>query len=132
MLTYITKTNENKCKTESPLCSVTTNGKCQIILPKINLLNGLDNEHNYFLRMADELIRYKRIQQFMFRPQVYLSFGNVDYNINDDEIVVLQSMLTDEFFEGVVDTGAISFVKSNTYDTALPSKSQKYGNEVTV
>ena len=130
--TCITKTNENKCKTESPLCSVTTNGKCQIILPKINLLNGLDNEHNYFLRMADELIRYKRIQQFMFRPQVYLSFGNVDYNINDDEIVVLQSMLTDEFFEGVVDTGAISFVKSNTYDTALPSKSQKYGNEVTV
>ena len=82
--------------------------------------------------MADELIRYKRIQQFMFRPQVYLSFGNVDYNINDDEIVVLQSMLTDEFFEGVVDTGANSFVKSNTYDTALPAISQKYGNEATV
>ena len=98
--TCITKTDENKCKADSPLCSVTTNGKCQIILPKTNLLNGLDNEHNYFLRMADELIRYKRIQQFMFRPQVYLSFGNVDYNINDDELIVLQSMLTDEFFEG--------------------------------
>ena len=130
--TCITKTDENKCKADSPLCSVTTNGKCQIILPKTNLLNGLDNEHNYFLRMADELIRYKRIQQFMFRPQVYLSFGNVDYNINDDEIVVLQSMLTDEFFEGVVDTGANSFVTSNTYDTALPANSQTYGNEATV
>ena len=130
--TCITKTDENKCKADSPLCSVTTNGKCQIILPKTNLLNGLDNEHNYFLRMADELIRYKRIQQFMFRPQVYLSFGNVDYNINDDEIVILQSMLTDEFFEGAVEKSSNSFIKSNTYDTALPGKTEKYGDEAIV
>ena len=130
--TCITKTNENKCKANSPLCSVTTNGRCQIILPKTNLLSGLDNEHNYFLRMADELIRYKRIQQFMFRPQIYLSFGNVDYNINDDELIVLQSMLTDEFFENVVDTNANEYVKSNTYDTAKPEITQKYDDEITV
>ena len=34
-------------------------------------LYGVDNEKNYFLRIAEELIRYKRKQQFMFQPQVY-------------------------------------------------------------
>jgi len=130
--TCITKTDDNKCKAESPICSVVSDGKCQIVLPKTNLLNGIDNEKNYFLRMADELIRYKRIQQFMFRPQVYLSFGKVDYSINDDEMVVLQSTLTDDFFENLYETHPNPFVMSNTYDIAHPSVAEVYSNEVTV
>ena len=130
--TCITKTDDNKCKAESPICSVVSDGKCQIVLPKTNLLNGIDNEKNYFLRMADELIRYKRIQQFMFRPQVYLSFGKVDYSINDDEMVVLQSTLTDDFFENLYKTHPNPFVMSNTYDIAHPSVAEVYSNEVTV
>jgi hypothetical protein len=130
--TCITNKDDTKCKAQSPLCSVVSNGKCQIILPKINLLNGVDNEKNYFLRTADELIRYKRIQQFMFQPQVYLSFGVVDYDIRDDEMVLLQSMLTDDFFDGIIETSSNSYVSSNTYDTATPSISETYSIEAAV
>ena len=130
--TCVTKKSDNKCREQSPLCSVISDGKCQIILPKKNLLNGIDNEKNYFLRLADELIRYKRIQQFMFLPQMYLSFGKVDFSVNDDEIIVLQSLLTEEFFEGLVDYEPNPYIKSNTYDTAYPQISETYNNEITV
>lgn len=130
--TCATKKNDNKCREQSPLCSVISEGKCQIMLPKQNLLNGIDNEKNYYLRLADELIRYKRIQQFMFLPQMYLSFGKVDLLVNDDEIVILQSMLTEEFFEGLVDFQPNPYLKSNTYDTATPSITETYSAEITV
>ena len=69
--------------------------------------------------MADELIRYKRIRQFMFQPQVYLSFGKVDYKLNKDEIVIMQSMLNREFFEGRINQ------QVNTYAIETARRSYK-------
>lgn len=40
---------------------------CRLVLPKRNAVNGLDNEVFYIAKMADELVRYNRIQSFMFR-----------------------------------------------------------------
>ena len=48
--------------------------------------------------MADELIRYNRIKSFIFKPNTYLSFGQVKYNLRENEIIVLENMLTSEFF----------------------------------
>ena len=51
--------------------------------------------------MADELIRYNRIRSFIFKPQSYLSFGQVKYNLRDNEIIILEDMLTQEFFDNL-------------------------------
>lgn len=126
--TCIVNKDENKCRADAPLCSVSSSGKCQIILPKTNLLNNTDNEKNYFLRVADELIRYKRIRQFMFEPQVYLSFGKVDYNLDKDEIVIMQSMLNREFFEGMANQKINTFALETAYDNVSPQKSVEYSN----
>ena len=91
------KLNKDKCKTSS-ICRV-TNDKCTLILPKKNLVTNTDNEIYYYGRMADELIRYNRIKSFMFKPQAYLSFGQVKYNLRDNEIIILQDLLYPEFFE---------------------------------
>jgi hypothetical protein len=68
----------------------------------------------------------------MFLPQMYLSFGKVELSVNDDEIVILQSMLTEEFFEGLIDFQPNPYLKSNTYDTATPSITETYSAEITV
>ena len=126
--TCVVNKDKDKCAADAPLCAVSSNGKCQIILPKSNLLNKSDNEKNYFARMADELIRYKRIRQFMFQPQVYLSFGKVDYNLNKDEIVIMQSMLNRDFFEGRINQQVNTFAIETAYDNVNPQKSAEYSN----
>jgi hypothetical protein len=120
----------DKCNANAPLCAFTINGKCQLIIPKDNLLTKSDNEKNYFLKMADELIRYNRIKSFMFEKQTYLSFGKVDYNLYDDEFIILQSLITQEYLEELVPTKQNKFIKYNSYDEAKPIISQTYVDQV--
>ena len=94
------------------------------------LFNGTDNEAFYYGRMADELIRYNRIKSFIFKPQAYLSFGQIKYNLRDNEIIILQDLLTQEFFENLIPSEINRFAKYNTYDTAEPILSQQYNNEL--
>ena len=122
------KLNKDKCKTSS-ICRV-TNDKCTLILPKKNLVTNTDNEIYYYGRMADELIRYNRIKSFMFKPQAYLSFGQVKYNLRDNEIIILQDLLNPEFFENLIPADINKYAKYNTYDTAEPIITQEYKKEI--
>jgi hypothetical protein len=79
--------------------------------------------------MADELIRYNRIKSFIFKPQAYLSFGEVKYNLKDNEIIVLQDMLTSEFFENMIPFEINRYAKYNTYDNAEPIITQRHNNQ---
>jgi len=125
--TCVSKTNNN-CEKKGSVCRF-TNDKCQLVLPKVNLINGTDNEIHYYGKMADELIRYNRIKSFVFKPQSYLSFGQINYNLRSDEIIVLQDLLNNEFFENLVPADINKFSKFNTYDTANPILTQMYDNE---
>ena len=120
------------CESKQPLCNVDKQqNKCQLVLPKHNLIQGTtDNETLYFARMADELIRYKRINTFLFQPQGFLSFGNLTYNLRDDEIILIQSLLNTEYFDGLIPVSSNSFVTYNAYDTAEPKITQVYDNVV--
>jgi hypothetical protein len=127
--TCIVKDND-KCKDTPNLCVVTENGKCNLILPEKNLITNKENEPIYFGRMADELIRYNRIKSFMLQPQIYLSFGNIGYNLRDNEIILIQSMLTQEYFENLVPAVTNKYVKYNSYDETQPVISQIYDNKI--
>jgi len=118
----------DKCSNQS-ICK-TTNDKCSIVIPKNNLLTGADNENYYYGRMADELIRYNRIKTFLFQPQTYLSFGQLKYNLRDDEIIILQSLLNNEFFDELIPSEINSYAKYNTFDSAEPLITQAFSNEV--
>ena len=80
--------------------------------------------------MADELIRYNRIKSFIFKPQAYLSFGQIKYNLRDDEIIILQDLLNADFFKNLDPANVNRFAKNQTYDTAAPIVSQRYNNEI--
>lgn len=119
----------NKCATNK-FCLEKQDGSCALVVPKVNLINNMDNEVVYFGKMADELIRYNRIKSFIFQPNVFLSFTHVKYNLNESEIILLHSLLMQEYFEGLVIAPVNKYIKHNTFDTAQPLKTQSYGNEV--
>ena len=129
--------DEKSCRKDSKLCAVTDNGKCKLILPKKSLV-ALDkstkeyklNKPIYFQKMADELIRYNRIKSFMLQPQTYLSFGNIGYNLRDNEIIMLQSLLTQDYFDNIVPVIVNNYVKQISYDEAEPIITQPYDNIV--
>jgi len=125
----IVKTDD-KCREASNVCALSDNGTCNLILPERNLITEKKNKDIYFGRMADELIRYSRIKTFMFQPQVYLSFGNIGYNLRDNEIILIQSLLTQEYFEDITYATMNKYVKYNSYDEAEPVISQTYDNTV--
>ena len=87
------------------------------------------NKQIYFERMADELIRYNRITAFMLQPQNYLSFGNIGYNLNNDEIIMIQSLLKEYFELNLVPSITNQYVKYTSYDEAEPALTQVYENK---
>jgi hypothetical protein len=122
--------DKDKCKSTPNLCVVTENGKCNLILPERNLITNKENEPIYYGRMSDELIRYNRIKNFMLQPQTYLSFGNVGYNLRDNEIILVQSSLTQEYFENLIPAVTNKYMKFNSYDETQPINTQIYENKI--
>ena len=88
----------NDCK-DINYCMVSS-GKMYATIPK-NLINGLDNSEIYYAKIADELIRYKKLKEFIINNVIFKSFEYI-YNIQDYEILIIQSLLVPEYFENLV------------------------------
>ena len=97
-----------------------------------NLINGKKNEDVYFGRLADELVRYDRIKTFMFNPNSFisLSFSDIKYNLNENEIILLHSLLTEGYFDDLVEVKKNPYIKNNTFETGQPLKTQTYANTI--
>ena len=122
--------DRDSCKNTPNLCALTDGDKCKLILPEKNLLTNKPNEAMYYNKMADELIRYNRIKSFMLQPEMYLSFGNIGYNLRDNEIILTQSSLTQEYFEDIIEARINKYIGSTSYDEARPIISQNYDNTI--
>ena len=113
-----------------PFCFASENKEigCKLVIPTKNLINGQENEEVYNGRISDEILRYNRIRSFIFKPKVFLSFGNLKYNLRDNEIILLQSLLTQDYFEDLIPAPTNEFIKYNTYDTVEPLKTEAYSS----
>ena len=83
----------------------------------------------YYGRIADELIRYNRIKAFIFEPKSFLSLSNIEYDLHDKEIILLESLLTNEYFDDIIEYKSNDYIKNNTFDTAQPIKTQIYTSD---
>ena len=129
----IANKSDNCVDNATSICKISkTDDKCIVAFPANNLVTKMPNEEYYYGRMADELIRYNRIKSFIFKPQAYLSFGQIKYNLRDNEIIVLEDMLTQEFFDSMVPSDINIYAKYNTYDNAEPIITQRYNSEVKI
>ena len=120
--------NEDECK-DLDYCMLSAGKSCLQILPNKNLINGLDNQELYFAKLADELIRYKKLNRFISDTRNYLTFSETNYNINDNEILIIQSLLNSEYFNNLKSGKHIienKYVNNFIYDIVNPDKTKKY------
>lgn len=114
-------TCQTDCDKKTYCLTANTPDSCKMILPKLNLVNDDDNEKIYFARMADELLRFKRIQLFMMYSDSYLYFSSSEYKIYSNEFVIAKSGLSDDYFSGLIPYPLEQYTKISTYETANPS-----------
>ena len=93
---------------------------------KNNLLTNIDNEVQYFDKIADELIRYNRIRSFMFEPQTFISFSDTKYSLNNNEILIIQSLLNNDYFNNLSEAKDTLYLDNISYDNINPRKSISY------
>ena len=87
--------NKLECNKNAPLC-LYTNDKCQLIIPNNGLISSYvknTNENIFYGKMSDQLIRYNRINSYIFNPNTYLSFETVNYNLSENEILLSETEL---------------------------------------
>ena len=123
--------NLNSCNKPYCLKSEESGGPCQFLIPLKNLLSNKNNDEVYFGKIADELVRFNRIKLFILDPSNYLTFNEIPYEINDDEIILFQSLITQKYFEDLVSYTKNKYIKTNTFDGALPLKSEPYSEKIT-
>jgi hypothetical protein len=113
-----------------PYCLLSSN-HAKIVLPKYNLIHSKDNEKMYYGRIVDEMIRYTRIRSFLFEPQKYLSLNSIPYQIHNNEIILLQSLLTQDYFDDLIPRDENKYIQQKTtYQLVQPSISQTYSNHI--
>jgi hypothetical protein len=61
---------------------------------------------------------------------MYLSFGNIGYNLKDNEIILIQSLLTQDYFESLIPAVINKYTKFNSYDETQPIITQTYENVI--
>ena len=115
-------------------CMKEAGGLCKLLIPDRNLMYpDIENEIAYFGKLSDEMIRYERVKLFMFEPAKYLTFQEIKYNLNDDEIILLESLITQEYFDNLDPVDANPYALQTTFYTVNPNSNtgvslQRYDN----
>lgn len=108
--------------------SETYNQGCKLLLPKKNLVNtSRNNILLYYYRIADELLRYNSLKNFILYPNQFLNTGMTDYKINKDEMIALESSLQNDQDERMTNEYMSGEIAA---DMAMPEKTEKYLNMV--
>ena len=122
--------NENDCNNSSGCGFLKKDNICKLLIPEYNLLsNDILNSKLYYEKLADELIRYGKIREYIFSTKKFLSFERMNYNLNEDEIILLEDLLLNKYFEELIVDYNNSYVNMNvSYDKINPIKHIPYQN----
>lgn len=103
-------------------CISKDGGKCVLLIPNKHLISGNNNETIYFHRIADEMLRYKHIREYLFTEGTFLIIEQLDYDLHKDEIVLLHDLLFKEYIESGDLPITNPYVSHNTHNDAQPSE----------
>ncbi len=127
--------NKEACS-KNNACLSEEDGNCKLLIPSKNLLSGHDNEDIYYGRMADELVRYGYIRTYVFEPRKFISFQDIGYNLKDNEILLLESLIRSDdegIFKNLAPVTQNKYITHpRTFYSAQPIKSIPYSNTITL
>lgn len=115
---------------------------CTLSVPEKNLISKKNNSLIYPYRVADEIVRYGRIQNYILNSNQFLNTGNTDFKINSDEFIISESLLSKDYFDDMINQNTNEYRSFNEtngipYDMAktklfLPVIVEKAEKEITV
>jgi len=108
--------NKSYCLTEAGK----TSG--ELLIPHQHLLTGEENESIYYTRLADELLRHRRVHLFMFYPEQYLNINEQDYQIAANEFVASKTVLSIEYFNDLKPHIFNNYALNVPFENSDPSK----------
>jgi hypothetical protein len=113
----------SSCKKYAYCFSIDTAGasdseECGLYIPKRNLVDGSNNENNYYVRLADEMLRYRRIRAFMLYPNKYLTFDSISYNLKENEMLLLDLELASYISENKRAIASNDYIEYKSYYTS--------------
>jgi len=111
--------NKSYCLTETPSEAGRTSG--QLLIPHQHLLTGEENETIYYTRLADELMRHRRVHLFMFYPEQYLNINDQEYQIAPNEFVATKTVLSLEYFNALKPHDFGNYALNVPFDHSDPS-----------
>jgi len=121
-------TSDDETCGKKSYCLKELGGMCKLLLPQRNLMLAyIDNEVAYFGKLADEMIRYERVRLFMFEPMKYPTFQDIKYNLRENEIILLETFITQDYFENMEPADANPYIHQTNFYTVAPSNAGNRG-----
>jgi len=128
--------NEKKCSANKFCVVKRKPDQCILNIPKTNLVNGENNADYYYVRLADELLRYNRIRLYMMENTI--NMVDIEYKIHTDELVIVENLLlgqgknTVNYFDNLETFNRNKYIHAISYENAQPysivkNVKQKYG-----
>ncbi len=114
---------------ESPYCVMQDDGTQKTLFPAKHLLSGFDNDKVYYGRLADQLVRYSRVRTYVLFPDVSINTRTVDYDLDENELLLVHSDITPEYFRRIDSSSTNPYVTNTAYDFAQPSITQYYSRD---
>jgi len=116
--------SDDKTCSSKNYCMKESGGLCKLLIPQRNLMyHEIDNSILYFGKITDEIIRYERVKLFMFEPAKYLSFQETRYDLDENEIILLESLITQDYFENLEPADYNPYSNNNNFYTVNPNQS---------
>ena len=98
---------------------------CKVIFPKINSIDGEDNEVKYYNKLATYISRYPSKQ--IWSENSYLIFNPTKLSIYGNELYIMQQFLTKEYFDDLTPAPKNTY---NGYDNVEPSLKVDYDTTI--
>ena len=118
--------NREQCSKTNNQC-LFDNNSCELIIPRKNLLSNEDNVNIYYFRLADELIRYPKVKEYIMYSEKFMIIGETNYNLKNSEILLIEENLFGEYLRNLTVRKISKYIKFNSnYDYAIPRQKNIY------
>jgi hypothetical protein len=115
--------SDDKTCSSKNYCMKESGGLCKLLIPQRNLMyHDIENSILYFGKITDEIIRYERVKLFMFEPTKYLTFQETKYDLGEDEIILLESLITQDYFENLEPVDYNPYSTNTNFYTVNPNQ----------
>ena len=92
-----------------------------MIIPQKHLLTNEENDKVYYTRLADELLRHRRVHLFMFYPEHYLNIQSQEFQLTKEEFLTTKPSLHSEFFKQLKKHPYGDYARNIPYDQVVVS-----------